>query len=787
MRAPAQGALACALLQICALANAATTAPATTEGRLATRDGTEVIDVPLKHTTVAITVSGHLADVEVKQIFQNPYKNKIEATYLFPLPTQAAVNSMSLTTGGVTIEGEIKLRDEAKQIYTAALAKGNVAVLLTQERPNLFQQHVANIEPGAELTVTLRYVQALPYDDGAYELVFPMVAGPRHVPASSKIRPEDAKLVQPSALPAGLRPAHDISLSVALDAGVPIGAVTSPSHLLSLTRDGDRRAAISLGAGDTIPNKDFILRYAVAGQTPQLAVMTHRSGESGALFLVAQPPAQAAQVAVAPRELVFVLDTSSSMAGAPLAKAKEAIRQTLKTMGPDDTFQIIRFDDTASALGARPINNKPRNIELALHWLDALGATGGTDMIPGLKAALTFPHDPARLRIVAFLTDGYIGNEDEVLAAVQANLGPARLFSFGVGSAVNRYLLEELAAIGRGTVQVVRPDEDTAAAVASFTRRIARPVLTDVMISWGGLDVQSVVPAAIPDLFVGQPLVVSARFGKPGRGTVVVTATSGGRPVRFELAVELPEKAERPAVASVWARARIAELSRQQLRGEKDAIRKEITDLALSHHLMTAYTAFVAVDGSKVTKEGKVTTVAVPVHVPQGVRRADMSTSLDGGGGGYTYGLGGTAQGYSGSMSYGSAAPMDSVTVSLPVAAPKTVVLSPTPSTPPVTEHQPAREPTKFEDNKDKARDSARERLAIQRCLADARKRNPKLSKLTLDITVEESGEVSAHRLSEANDAALASCMDAAVKGWRLPAPGKRATMTLPLTDGGAP
>ena len=625
-------ACACALaVALPASASASSSRPSRpTEGTLTVRDGRQLVDVPLKHTDVRIRVAGFLADVEVEQTFVNPYAKKIDAVYLFPLPTGAAVGAMDIDVGARTIRGSIERRAEARRKYEEARGEGHVAALLTQERPNLFTQAVANLEPGAKVVVRLRYVQPLEYEAGGYELAFPMVAGPRYVP-KSKPRSDaggaaqpDRDAVAPAVLPPGFRSSHDIGVDARIDAGVPIMGISSPSHRIVV--DGGH---VTLAAGDTIPNKDFILRYQVAGARPELATLAYRAPGAavGSLFLLAQPPGDAGAAEITPREMVFVVDTSSSMAGEPLAKAKDVVRRALAAMAPDDTFQIIRFDDRAGALGALPIANRPPNIAIALRWLDGLEAGGGTDMTTGISAALDFPHDPARLRVVAFLTDGYIGNEDEVLALVGKRLGPARLFSFGVGSAVNRYLLEEMARIGRGAVQVVRPDEDTRAATAKFHERIARPLLTDVRIDWAGLDVRDQVPAAIPDLFLGQPLVVAARYGRAGGGVVTVHARKAGQPVAFRLPVSLPARDEtRPAVASVWARARIAELSREMLRaggGEKETaeLREQITAIALAHKLMSPYTAFVAVDTTRVTAGGPAARVTVPVEVPQGVRR----------------------------------------------------------------------------------------------------------------------------------------------------------------------
>ncbi|MGE5181478.1 MAG: VIT domain-containing protein [Acidobacteriota bacterium] len=635
-------------LLVCALsAHVAIASAATTEGRLVAKHDGKPIDIPLEHTDVHLRVDAFLVDATVTQRFANPYADKIEAVYLFPLPTGAAVTELTIRSGGRTIRGTIQERQKAQRIYAEARAKGFVAALLTEERPNLFTQSIANLEPGATVEVTLRYVERLAYDDGGYEVVFPMVAGPRYAAGSN--------LVQAPALPAGTRSAHDIALAVDLDAGVPVEELTSPSHQLVIERPAPARARVHLAPGDTIPNKDFVLRYKVAGRAPQLGVLAYKDGGEGSFLLVAQPPASAPDVAIAPREIVFVLDTSSSMRGAPLAKARDVIRGVLGRLRPDDTFQIVRFDDQASALGPRPIANKPRNVQLTLDWLAKLEAGGGTELATGLAAALAVPHDPARLRIVAFLTDGYIGNEDEILASVGAHLGDSRVFCFGVGSAVNRYLLEEMAGIGRGTAQFVRPDEDTAAAVGAFERRIDAPVLTDLAIDWHGLAVTDVVPHALPDLFLGQPLAITGHYAHAGAATITVRGKQGGRDVAFDVGVELPERdAARPAIATVWARQRIAELERRLERKADPALEHEILALALEHHLLTRYTAFVAVDDSRTTAPGDARRVVVPVDVPDAVR--GISAAVQGGSYGYGavgYGVGGGGSGW-GTIGYGS-------------------------------------------------------------------------------------------------------------------------------------
>lgn len=633
-------------------------ADAVSEGRLVTQRGGVRIDVPLQHTDVKITVDGFLAEATVTQRFKNPYPSKIEAVYLFPLPTGAAVSALQITSGDRVIEGTIQERRQATRTYEAARSQGQIAALLTQERPNLFTQSVANLEPDAAIDVTLHYVQRLGYDGGGYEVVFPLVAGPRYVPAAAAGKVDPAA-VQPAVLPAGVRSSHDISLAVELDAGVPLGDIASSSHRIAVERapGTPSRARVRIAPDDTIPNKDFVLRYQVAGAAPAFGALAYRGdpGKDGSFLLVAQPPATAAPAQIAPREIVFVLDTSSSMRGAPLAKAKDVIRAVLARLRPDDTFQIVRFDDRASALGASPIANRPRNLELTLDWLAALDAGGATEMTAGIAAALAVPHDPQRLRIVAFLTDGYVGNEDDVIRLIADRAGEARLFAFGVGTAVNRYLLEEVAAAGRGAAQFVRPDEPTAPVVAAFEQRIDAPVLTDVAIDWGGLAISDVAPRALPDLFVGQPLAVSGRYAHGGRATVTIHGKQAGRDVQFAVPVVLPERNDdHPAIATVWARERIAELSRRLVRRADPELERQIIELSIASRVLTQLTAFVAVDRSRVTAGGKPVRVAVPVEVPDAVAGIAAGGGFGYGASGYGVGGGGTGWGTIGLGSYGT-------------------------------------------------------------------------------------------------------------------------------------
>ncbi|MEJ2704948.1 MAG: VIT domain-containing protein, partial [Sedimentisphaerales bacterium] len=419
------------------------------------------IPLPLKHTDVKGQISGYIATVDVTQEFHNPYDEKIEAVYVFPLPQNAAVNEFIMTIGERRIRGIIRERKEAEKIYQQARSQGYVASLLTQERPNIFTQKVANIEPGKAIDVNIKYLNTLAYVDGWYEFVFPMVVGPRFNPpgttdgvgavARGKAGISGQK-TEVQYLKPGERSGHDISLAVDIDAGVAIEQVTCSSHVISKSSTSPEKLTLKLSNLDSIPNKDFVLRYKVAGKTVKSALVTHRDKRGGFFTLMLYPPENLSHLKRAPMEMIFVLDCSGSMSGKPIAKAKQATLRALKQLQPDDTFQVIRFSNSASQFGPDPVPATEENIRKAIRYVDNLHGSGGTMMIEGVKAALDFTHDPKRFRLVSFMTDGYIGNEAEILAAVHERLGASRIFSFGVGTSVNRYLLDRMAKLGKGAV-----------------------------------------------------------------------------------------------------------------------------------------------------------------------------------------------------------------------------------------------------------------------------------------------------------------------------------------------
>ncbi len=587
------------------------------------------VPLPLKHTDVKAKVSGYIATVEVTQQFQNPYSEKIEAVYVFPLPHNAAVNEFIMVIGSRRIRGIIREREEAERVYQEARKQGYVASLLTQERPNIFTQKVANIEPDKQIDVHIKYFNTLAYADGWYEFVFPMVVGPRFNPPGQTDGVGavgrghtglSGQTTEVQYLCPNERSGHDISLAVDLDAGVKIEEATCASHAIGKTADGAERLHVQLSELDSVPNKDFVLRFKVAGEAIKSALVTHRDGQDGFFTLMLYPPDDLRQLQRAPMEMIFVLDCSGSMSGQPIAKAKDAIRRALRKLEPDDTFQVIQFSESASQLGRVPVSATPKNVQKALQYVDSLEGSGGTMMMEGIKAALDFAHDPRRLRLVSFMTDGYIGNETEILSAIHDRLGESRIFSFGVGSSVNRYLLDGMAKLGKGAVAYIGLHDSGAEAVDRFYDCISHPALTDVQIDWGALEVSNVYPKRVPDLFVGRPIILTGRFQGRDETTIRIRGRCGVLERELHIPVALDDTATHPGLACVWARKRIEELGTQAIRDADADVANEIKQVALRYSLMSDYTAFVAVDSAHVTEGDHGMTVAVPVPVPDGVR-----------------------------------------------------------------------------------------------------------------------------------------------------------------------
>lgn len=659
------------------------------------------LDLPLRHTHVSAQINGFVAEVQVTQTYQNPFDAAIEAIYVFPLPENSAVDDMKMVIGDRVIQARIKRRQEARETYEAAKREGYTAALLEQERPNIFTQSVANIAPGSEIEVVVRYVQDLTYDAGEYEFVFPMVVGPRFNPGEALegktgegAHPDttevpDASRISPPIVGGGMRTGHDISIELSLDPTLPVLDLDVPTHEVDLVEE-DGAMHVSLSKADSLPNRDFVVRYRVDQPEVQAAATAYKPKAEGNGFfsLVLQPPTLDVDELVGQREIIFVVDISGSMWGSPLGLAKEAMREALGRLRPVDTFNIITFAGRTAKLSEQPVVANQTHIRDALEFMRKASAGGGTHLANAVSDALSPPVAEGRHRYVFFLTDGYVGNEAAIFAGAEdlvqglKHRGQrARVFGMGTGSSVNRHLLDGLAKAGEGVSVYVTLREEPTRAVDRFFSMIDHPVLTDIQIDWGELDViaEDLEPRRIPDLFASRPVIVHGRYGKGGRSTVVVRGELAGKAFEMPIEVELPDQAtEGRAIETLWARTRIARFERDLWHGSDPKAEQAITDLGLDFNIVTAFTSFVAVDTSKRVSKGDPSTIVQPVEAPEGVHpgKAGAKQLLGASGGNanaLAYGHGSGGMGLSGRGQGGGGYGMGSIGISGIKAKPKAI------------------------------------------------------------------------------------------------------------------
>ncbi|MBK9950109.1 MAG: VWA domain-containing protein [Candidatus Competibacteraceae bacterium] len=657
-------ALLIGLLAWLPLSGALAVVPDDLGGRIEAQVDGKPVTFPLLKTDIDADVQGDLATVTVTQTFANPLNQAVNATYLFPLNETAAVNAMVMEVGDERVQAKIQRIEEARATFKKAQSEGRSAALLTQHRPNMFTQDIANLMPGLPIKVSLKYAQTVPRVDGAYELVVPLVVGPRYQPQGAGVAPNEAaprggiqhwgaktgtsggatradskaaygqwEVEQLPAYPPVFElnapdqiDPERVGLTIHLNAGMAIEAIESRTHPITTQTTEAGKAEIRLASGRTLDNRDFVLRYTLAGARTQAGLLAYRDQRGGFFSLMLEPPQVPADAEVTAREMVFVLDCSGSMSGLPMDASKAFMRSALRKLRPTDSFRIIRFSDAATEFSSQPLPATPQNIQAGLRYTDSLQGEGGTEMSAGIRQALAPTVPSGAIRIVTFLTDGYIGNEAEILALLKANLNDARLYAFGVGTGVNRYLLHEMGRVGRGFTRFMDPTEDLEKVAGELAERLQSPVLTDIQIDWGGMEASEQSPDRIPDLFAGQSLRVQGRYNRPGAHEITVRGLVRGRPATLPLKIELPESSTQgEAVPIVWARSVIGDLQyqlttgRQQLGSDAanaDALKQRITDLGLNFALVTPWTAFVAVS-EKIYNPDPANTPTLPVATPQ--------------------------------------------------------------------------------------------------------------------------------------------------------------------------
>ena len=575
--------------------------------------------LPLKETGVDIRVSGVIADVRVKQIYANDGARPINATYVFPASTRAAVYGMQMRIGGELIIAKIKEREKAKQEFETAKKEGKSASLLEQARPNVFTMGLANLMPGEQVEIELRYTELLVPTDGQYQVVYPTVVGPRY--ASANESREGNEFVETPYTKQGQPPTSHFHLLARVSAGVPIYDLHSTSHQVEAQFQGRNTAALEINDADPFQgNRDFILNYRLAGDQIAAGLMLFQGADENFFLYMAQPPRRVTPEDIPPREYVFVVDVSGSMEGFPLNVSKKLLEDLIGGLRGTDFFNVILFSGDSTALSESPLPANPENVSRALQLIDQQRGSGGTELLPAMQQATAMPHQDGVSRSIVLITDGYVSVEDGVFREIRQNLGKANLFAFGIGAGVNRYLIEGAAKAGLGEPFIIEDETKAAETAARFRQYIQSPVLTDIDIRADGFEMYDVQPGAFPDLFADRPVVMFGKWRGSPTGKIELLGRSGrGNFVSTVDVTEVHPDDANVALTYLWARTRIAELSDHGFGEVSDNSIREITDLGLKYNLLTRYTSFIAVRERVVNPNGNAADVKQPLPLPVGV------------------------------------------------------------------------------------------------------------------------------------------------------------------------
>jgi Ca-activated chloride channel family protein len=575
--------------------------------------------IPLQETRADVKIAGTIAHVRVTQVYENAGRRPIEAIYVFPGSTRSAVFGMRMTIGGRTIVAQIDEKAAARQTYEAAKAQGKAASLLEQQRPNVFQMNVANVMPGDVVRVELDYVELVTATDGVYELVYPTVVGPRYPGSGGQPSSSGEAWAANPHVGAGAPVPFKWGARVELRGGMPIQAVQSTSHRIAPRYASPSEVTVEVDE-TTGGNKDFVFRYKLAGDKLETGVLLFPGADESFFLMMAQPPARVAANAIPPREYIFVVDVSGSMHGHPLDTTKALMRSLFARLRPIDHFNVMTFSGGSNVLAERSVPATAANLERAIQALERERGGGGTEIVPALRRALALPRAEGTSTSIVVVTDGYVTVEPEVFDVISGGLGTANLFALGIGSSVNRYLIEGMAHAGMGEPFVVLKPAQAQETADALLKLIETPVLTDVKVEFDGFAAYDVEPVKQPDVLAERPLVVFGKYrGAPG-GRITISGRSGvGR--HFDaLPVSAANASEgNAALRYLWARHRIQRVQDFARIAQRPEARAQVTQLGLRYGLLTDYTSFVAVDDAVRNTSGASETVKQPLPMPEGV------------------------------------------------------------------------------------------------------------------------------------------------------------------------
>lgn len=587
--------------------------------------------LPLKDTNVEVAISGVIADVRVTQTYRNEGTRPINASYVFPASTRAAVYAMQMKIRDEIIYAKIKEREQAKQEFEQAKKEGKSASLLEEQRPNVFSMSLANIMPGDDVAIELRYTELLVPTDGVYEFVYPTVVGPRYSSDSESNAKDEDKFVNSPYQHQGEKAFSSLHISAHIAAGMPIQELNCPSHQINPQFVNPGKADLTLDEADAFQgNRDFVLRYRLSGSQIASGLLLYPGKDENFFLYMAQPPARIKADDIPPREYVFVVDVSGSMEGFPIATAKQLLTDLIGNLRPTDYFNVVLFSGDSTALSQTPLQANQENISRAVDLISQQRGSGGTELLAAMQQAMALKHQPNTSRSVVLITDGYISAEKAVFDNIRANLTNTNVFAFGIGQGVNRYLIEGVARAGMGEPFVVENEGAAADAAAKFRAYIDSPVLTDIHVQALGFDTYDVQPMNFPDMFAQRPIVLFGKYRGPVGGTFQLTGRSGSGDfvTTFDVANAQPDEENR-ALRYLWARSKITELSDFSDGQPSDDVVKQVTELGLKYNLLTPYTSFIAVREKVVNPNGNADDVKQPLPLPEGVMDTAIGAEPD--------------------------------------------------------------------------------------------------------------------------------------------------------------
>lgn len=571
----------------------------------------------LESTRVNARIDGVIADVTVQQRYRNGGDVPLHTRYVFPASTRAAVHGLTLQVGDKRVRAQIRERQVAAREFEHAAASGKTASLLEQDRPNVFSMAVANVLPGDQVTVELRYSELLVARDGRYEFVYPTVVGPRYVRGARQ-----SELAGGPYMVQGDSPDSAFELEVELAGAVPLAELQSSSHKLDVRYRAASQAHVRLARAERYAaNRDFVLHYRLTGAQPESGILLHEGARENHFLLMLQPPARVPPALLPAREYVFVLDVSGSMQGFPLDTAKLLLGELVAGLRPQDSFNVLLFSGQSRLFSERSLPATRANLQRALALVDDQNGGGGTELEAALERVLSLPRSAHTSRSVVLVTDGYIAQEQGALELIEKNLGDTNVFAFGIGSSVNRYLIEGVARTGRGEPFVVTQPEEAAAEAQRFRKYIESPVLTEVRVRFEDFDAYDVEPTTQPDLFAERPIVVFGKWRGARRGSIELSARGAAGPFARTLKLAEIPSGDHAALPLLWARDRIARLSDFAM--EPSTSEREVTALGLQYSLLTPYTSFVAVLEQVRNPGGSAVRTDVPVALPLGMNELD--------------------------------------------------------------------------------------------------------------------------------------------------------------------